>query len=288
MYKLEDIVKPGSHEMWQGRVACQLVGRHHIVEGGSYDGVAVFGFLLVTGGRLSVEYRGKQIDLQQGDLHTYAPGMPTTMLSVSDDYEGLLMNIDEQTVYETPALQHFVRAAFFQVAEFGQPKLTLNGQQMAHISQLFLMLRRHILQPVSLQQEAIIALCQLISIDILEIQNQQVTNHHFTTRTEEVFTAFLRLVPVYYMEHRDLAFYADRLNITTTYLSRIVRLMSGRTVQDFLAQALVAEAAIRLKTTNRSVTQLADDFSFSDQAAFTKFFTRMKGISPREFRKGKQ
>ena len=77
------------------------------------------------------------------------------------------------------------------------------------------------------------------------------------------------------------------LNITTTYLSRIVRQMSGRTVQDFLASALVSEAAIRLKTTNRSITQLTDDFHFSDQAAFTKFFTHMKGISPEKFRKGK-
>ncbi len=111
--------------------------------------------------------------------------------------------------------------------------------------------------------------------------------HRYTTHTEEIFTAFLRLVPLYYIEHRDLAFYADQLNISTTYLSRIVRQMSGRTVQDFLAQALVSEAAIRLKTSNRTITQLADDFHFSDQAAFTKFFTRMKGVSPREFRKGK-
>ncbi len=103
------------------------------------------------------------------------------------------------------------------------------------------------------QQEAILALCQLISVNILEIQDQQVENHHFTT----------------------------------TYLSRIVRQMSGRTVLDFLVSALVSEAAIRLKTTNRSITQLADDFHFSDQAAFTKFFTRMKGISPKKFRKGK-
>ena len=137
------------------------------------------------------------------------------------------------------------------------------------------------------QQEAILALCQLISVNILEIQDQQVENHHFTTRAEEVFKAFLRLVPQHFMEHRELSFYADLLNITTTYLSRIVRQMSGRTVLDFLVSALVSEAAIRLKTTNRSITQLADDFHFSDQAAFTKFFTRMKGISPKKFRKGK-
>lgn len=38
---------------------------------------------------------------------------------------------------------------------------------------------------------------------------------------------------------------------------------------------------------NQGFTQLADDFHFSDQAGFTKFFTRMKSISPKEFRKGK-
>ena len=38
--------------------------------------------------------------------------MPTTMLEVSDDYEALLLNINEQTVYDTPALQHIIRAGF--------------------------------------------------------------------------------------------------------------------------------------------------------------------------------
>ena len=284
MYSLKDMMGQESPELWQGKVACQMVKSHQVVEGFSLDGVMVFGFLLLTRGSLSVEYAGKQIDLVQGDLHTYAPGLPTSMLSVSDDYEAYLLNIDEQTVYDTPALQHFVRAAYFQVAEFGQPKLTLTGKQVAQLTTLFSMLRQHIMEPSTLQQEAIIAHCQLISINILKIQDQQVESHRFTSRTEEVFTAFLRLVPLHFMEHRDLAFYADRLNITTTYLSRIVRSMSGRTVRDFIDQALAAEAAIRLKTTTRTITQLADDFHFSDQAACTKFFTRMKGVSPREFR----
>ena len=64
------------------------------------------------------------------------------------------------------------------------------------------------------------------------------------------------------------------------------RQISGRTVVEFLNEALAAEAALRLKTTSRTITQMADDFNFSDQAAFTKFFTRMKGMSPKEYRKG--
>ena len=235
---------------------------------------------------MTVRYQGRQFDLHPGDVHTYAPCMPTKVLEVSDDYDGFCVLIDEQLVYDTPALHHIVRAVYFPTAELGQPKLTFNSEEADRLAALLSDLRRHILHPSAYQQEAIFSLCALFSIELLEAQDLAVDSHRFTTRAEEVFTAFLRLVPDNFIRHRDLQFYADRLCITTTYLSRIVRQMSGRTVVGFLNQSLAVEAALRLKTTNRTITQLADEFHFSDQAAFTKFFTRMKGVSPKEYRKG--
>ena len=41
-----------------------------------------------------------------------------------------------------------------------------------------------------------------------------------------VFAHYLHLLSQHYVEHRDIAFYAFRLCITTTYLSRIVRQVS--------------------------------------------------------------
>lgn len=285
MYKLKDIISPDCPEMWQSKIACQKVQAEDIRIGASLDGITVFGFLLVTSGTLTIEYFGNRLELSQGDLGSYAPGIPTTMVSVSDDYEAYILNIDENSVYDSPSLQHFVRAAYFSAAEFGMPKLSLSGGQLMRLSMLMSMLRSHIMASAKYQEEAIMALCQLISLNILEIQDSQIGHHPATSRTEEIFTAFLRILPENYLKHRDLAFYADTLGITTTYLSRIVRQMSGRTVQDFIASAIAAEATIRLKTTSRSITQIAEDFGFSDQAAFTKFFTRLRGVSPREFRK---
>ena len=45
---------------------------------------------------------------------------------------------------------------------------------------------------------------------------------------------FLQLVSQHFVKHHDLAFYAGHLNMTTTYLSRIVKQMSGHTVQHFI------------------------------------------------------
>ena len=272
--------------VWNERLACLRVSGSKVGESADLDGVSVFSFVLVRRGRMTVRYQGRQFDLHPGDVHTYAPCMPTKVLEVSDDYDGFCVLIDEQLVYDTPALRHIVRAVYFPTAKLGQPKLAFNSNQADRLAALLSDLRRHILHPSAYQQEAIFSLCALFSIELIEAQDLAVDSHRFTTRAEEVFTAFLRLVPDNFILHRDLQFYADRLNITTTYLSRIVRQMSGRTVVDFLNQSLAAEASLRLKTTNRTITQLADDFHFSDQAAFTKFFTRMKGMSPKEYRKG--
>ena len=272
--------------VWDGKLACLWVTGRGLEGSYDLDGVSVFAFVLVMRGRMSVRYQGNAFDLHPGDIHTYAPGVPTHILEVSEDYQGYCVIFDELLVLNTPALHHFICAAYSPIAELGKPKLSLTEAQAGQIAGTLDMLRRHILTPSDLQREAVITLATLFSIELLEAQSLAVKRHRSTTRGEEVFTAFLRLVPDNYIRHRDLKFYADRLNITTIYLSRIVRKISGRTVVEFLNEALAAEAALRLKTTNRTVTQLADDFNFSDQAAFTKFFTRMKGMSPKDYRKG--
>jgi transcriptional regulator GlxA family with amidase domain len=60
--------------------------------------------------------------------------------------------------------------------------------------------------------------------------------------------------------------------------------MTGRTVVDHISQMLLMEASFLLTTTDLSVAQIADRLHFADAAAFCKFFSRQKGISPRRFR----
>ena len=95
----------------------------------------------------------------------------------------------------------------------------------------------------------------------------------------------MRLLSEYFIEHHDLSFYADALNISTTYLSRVVRQITGRTVIDYVNQFLVMEATFLLRTTNLSIAQVSDRLHFSDQAAFSKFFSRLQGVSPKEYRR---
>ena len=64
----------------------------------------------------------------------------------------------------------------------------------------------------------------------------------------------------------------------------MVRQVTGRTVVDYINQMLLMEATFLLKTSELSITQIADHLHFADTPSFSKFFSRMKGQSPRAYR----
>ena len=128
----------------------------------------------------------------------------------------------------------------------------------------------------------------LYAVFLLDVQNaQQKTIAHRQTsqRVEEIFIGFIRLLPSHFAEHHDIAFYADRLHISPVYLSRVVRQVTGRTVIDYINQMLMMEATFLLQTSQLSITQIADHLHFADTPSFSKFFSRLKGMSPKEYRK---
>ena len=123
-------------------------------------------------------------------------------------------------------------------------------------------------------------------LDLLDIQQCSITPHRFSERAEELFLEFIRLLPNNFVEHRDIGFYAGKLCVTTIYLSRIVRQITGRTVLDYINQMLLMEALWQLQHTTKTIVQIAEALHFADHASFCRFFKRLKGISPKEYRRG--
>lgn len=106
----------------------------------------------------------------------------------------------------------------------------------------------------------------------------------YIKRSTELFRNFKKLAVDHYRSHHDIAFYADRLNISTTYLSRIVKATSGHTVRFHLSELLSIEAKRLLENTDMDINKIADTLGFSDQSVFGKFFLRKTGLSPMKFR----
>ena len=82
----------------------------------------------------------------------------------------------------------------------------------------------------------------------------------------------------------NLKFYADSLYITPKYLIHVVKNVSGKTPGELIQEALIAHAKLLLKNLNNSVSSVADELHFSDQASFSKFFKKHTGMSPLSYR----
>lgn len=103
-------------------------------------------------------------------------------------------------------------------------------------------------------------------------------------RKEEITVQFLQLVADHYKQHRDLAFYAELINISIKYLSISVREITKDPPSEILNNWLLSEARAQLIVSNKTINQISQEFHFSDQYAFSKFFKKHVGVTPSIFR----
>ncbi len=104
-------------------------------------------------------------------------------------------------------------------------------------------------------------------------------------RQAALFRSFERELKMNYRREREVAFYADKLCISPKYLSAVVLEHTGKSALKCINEYVANECQALLLSTNLTFQQISDKLNFPSQAVFSKFFKRMTGLSPRDFRK---
>lgn len=105
------------------------------------------------------------------------------------------------------------------------------------------------------------------------------------SRKESITMKFLQLVSINFMKEKELKFYADKLLISSKYLSNTVREITNQPPSKFITEALLNNAKILLLSSDNSIKEISNELDFSDQYAFGKFFKKHTGLSPSNFKK---
>lgn len=274
---------------WDGKLLIVDTDAHNsLVETNALPGtIAVYGYTIVLQGWTTMLYNGREVHFAKDDLILYTPGIIVSVIAISDDYRGICLVADRDFAFESPTMRDALRAAYLPAVELSEPRLTLTESDIQHLTELMSIVRRYLLSPDHpFRSECLQITYGLFLIELTAIQERTIRNRRFPKRIEELFFDFLRLVPIHFTEHHDVGFYASRLCITPRYLSQIVREVSGRTVACYINQMLLTEASYLLQHTSLPIVEITERLHFSEPASFTRFFTRMKGMSPREYRKG--
>ena len=136
----------------------------------------------------------------------------------------------------------------------------------------------------SIYQEGIIR--SILYALILEISGEYEKQYNLKSGAQimscDLSDKFFHLLAVYYKENRTVQFYADKLNITSKYLTTAIKKTTGRPVLEWLHEAVLIEAKMLLKTTDLTVQEISDRLNFSSPSAFVQFFKKHTGTTPKK------
>ena len=103
-------------------------------------------------------------------------------------------------------------------------------------------------------------------------------------KREIVFDRFCDDVRKFYKINRSIPFYSGRLAVSSKYLNDIVKEKTGITANEYIDRQTIIECKALLSSTDMSILKISLIMHFPSYSVFGKFFKRMTGMTPTEYR----
>ncbi len=96
---------------------------------------------------------------------------------------------------------------------------------------------------------------------------------------------FRKLIDKHLTLGKSPAAYASMLNISEVYLNEAVKGATGQSAGAYLRSRIIVEAKRLLAYTSQSAKEIAYSLGYSDYAYFSRFFSKIVGVSPSVYAK---
>jgi AraC family transcriptional activator of pobA len=139
-------------------------------------------------------------------------------------------------------------------------------------------------------QEVIIAQLELLltySKRFYERQfiTRKITSHRILNRLEDLLENYFNDERLLSKGLPTVQYVAEKLNVSTKYLSSLLKQLTGQTTQQHIQNKLINKAKEKLSTTSLSVSEIAYQLGFEHSQSFNKLFKSKTELSPLEFRR---
>lgn len=131
----------------------------------------------------------------------------------------------------------------------------------------------------SLVRCIIFELCRTLSTFV------QSENTLETNQKKILFDRFISYMTSCEIKKQPLSFYADKLCVSTRYLTMVCREISGRTAYDWIRDYVQNDVRYYLLHTNLSIKEIAVKLGFCNLSFFGKYVRENLGKSPSDFRR---
>lgn len=246
----------------------------------------IYELFFVTGGYIVRECNLHQIRLNRNDFHVSLTGQITSILEFSDHLSGYYCGF-ESAFLEQLSIKDAIEKelAFVNSFIYRYPiRLTkIIAERLGwHFHTINLLYNEN-------GKNALQLVCTYITVIISEIKKFMLDMNLNPYPSKMFLTTkyYHDLLVKYITQSRDLPFYAKMLNITPNHLNKSVKATTGKTAVLLLNEMMILESKMQLLHTNKTVGEIAFELGIEDQSYFTRFFKKMTGLTPLEYRKTK-
>jgi AraC-like DNA-binding protein len=221
---------------------------------------------------------------------TAAPCMITVLADeilqyehISDDFEGLFISMSKRlTENMLPDIQERLPVA---LSVRQNPSMPLSEDELNLLKTYYYMLKKVVEKNENPHRSKIVRhLMMAFYYHSSSWLHKIEPREGESKRQNEVVERFLEFAEKHFKTERQVGFYAENMYLTPKYLSQIIKTNTGKSANDWIDDYVMLEAKALLKSSKLTIQQISDELHFADQSIFGKYFKRLEGVSPKEYR----
>jgi len=235
-----------------------------------------FNFIIfVTNGHIRQYLENKEYHAEKGGVIFIKQGTITATVELSDDIEGFFLAYENNILSEQELPKH--KSSIF----FMTPFLNLDRLTYGTITQLLPIMEQELWLNNLNVNDVVVTMLHLILIKMLSTDSD--THHKSATRPMELSLQFRDLLFKYHVGEKRVAFYADKLSVTESYLNKCVKGVTQKSPKQWINEIDINYSKALLHS-SKDIAEIAYELNFHTASHFTQLFKKIAGITPKEYR----
>lgn len=238
-----------------------------------------------------MRYGQQKYDFDEGVMYFLAPGQvlhTTPATNTEAKPSGWILLIHPDFLWNTPLAAAIKRYEFFDYSV--NEALFLSDKEEAILTNIIQNIQQEYHANIdSFSQNIIISQLEtLLNYSERFYQRQFITrkiiNHQVLDRLDKLLTGYFRGDDLLTKGLPTVQNIAGLLNVSPSYLSGLLKVLTGQSTQQHIHDKLIEKAKEKLSTTDLSVSEIAYSLGFEHPQSFSKLFKSKTNLSPLEFR----
>jgi len=253
----------------------RIKGKPQHLEGGT--------ILFCTAGHARISLNMQDYDITPHTEVTILPDSLLILLDADEKFEVILFYIEKSIFKEA---HHRFNANFIHMI-YNSPIYRHSTESAAYVLGLLDLITRTYKDSENRFRNVIIMnYLRIYMLNMFDkIQRFYIDNKlAFDNGREKIFHSFVELCINNCTRHHDVAFYADKLYISKSYLASVTREIASETPKEIIDRHIVHEIKLLLSFSELTLQQITDRMNFPDQSYMGRFFKRHTGKSPSAYR----